>query len=126
MVTTIDYNVMTDTWYAEGPGGCHLNTLVLPDGKTLHDISYVYLHGDLEDLAGYDLICTLTENGQKPIPKVGKYPVCIAIGNQLYPSMAFIWMRKDFGFATGLVVLLDDTESMDYAEANYSSQSQRI
>ena len=126
MITTTDHKATVDTWYAEGISGCHLDSLLLPNNKALHDIGYVYLHGELEHLAGYDLICALTENGQEPTLKVGKYPVNIAIGEQHYPSMAFIWIRKNFNEATGLVVSIDDTESMDYAEAQHASQSQHI
>ena len=126
MVTTFDQIAAADTWYAEGQGGCHLANLTLPNDKSLHDIGYVYLHGELEHIAGYDLICALTEHGQEPTLKVGKYPVCIAIGEHHHLAMAFIWIRKNFNVATGLVVLLDDTKSMVHAEAQYVSQSQRI
>ena len=126
METILDHNAIANTWYAEGLGGCHLNTLILPDGKTLHDIGYVYLHGELEHLAGYDLICALTDNGQEPTLEVGKHPISIAIGNEHYSSMAFIWIRKNSDITTGLVVLLSDAESMVYAETMYASQAQHI
>ena len=126
MLTTTDHNATPDTWYAEGLGGCHLDTLSIPNSKSLHDIGYVYLHGELEQLAGFDLICALTENGQEPALEVGKYPVCVAIGEQHYSAMAFIWIRKNPKVPTGLVVILDDTESMASAEATYDSQPQHI
>tara|TARA_R110000868_G_scaffold11594_2_gene56625 strand:- start:2171 stop:2539 length:369 start_codon:yes stop_codon:yes gene_type:complete len=114
------------TWYAQGLGGCHLDTLPIPDGKRFHHISFVYLHGELEQQAGFDLICVLTENGQEPAIRAGKYPVSIAIRNRQYPSMAFIWTPENYPELKGLVVLLDDTEAIAHAEAKYAARAQRI
>lgn len=79
--------------------------------------SRVYLHGQLEDLNGFDLCYTFD---QKPVDDTRK-SVKVHIGNQHIDGTLFFWNAK--GLSWGLVVANDDEEGFQYALKKYNERA---
>lgn len=71
--------------------------------------SYVYLHGQLEDMNGYDLCYT---NDKKPVENTRKHVVAHIKGKAI-PATLFFWYEDRI--AKGLVVADDDNEGFSEA-----------
>lgn len=99
-------------------------------------IGGVYLHGVLQDKAGYDLIQTDTitkgflENAQD-----GIYDVTVCIKNKktsdfndiiCFKSKLFFWETDSFCFSKqfrGLICAIDDTEALKDAQEKFEKRS---
>ena len=69
---------MKPTWYAEGFGT--LNRKHLKDGELFYGLDGIYLHGEIHDKAGFDLISIITNDKTIP-PKIetGQYPITVVV-----------------------------------------------
>jgi hypothetical protein len=79
--------------------------------------NWVYLHGDLEDLAGYDLLT----NPQLVIPD-GIHPCVFVHEGQYYRSRLYIWQPDNFPYQKGLVVAASDKAGNTYAQDCYEKR----
>lgn len=83
---------------------------------TLNNGCYIYLHGKIEEIVGYDIIDRID-----PIPREdGIYLVEVVFNNTAYECTMYIWNLKTR--VRGLVVLNDDEESKKYAKICYDSK----
>ena len=93
-------------------------------------LSYVYLHGKLQDINGYDLILIDADDIPKLINKdtdhnINDVSVILSDGS-VHEATAYIW-KVPFGELTfltrGLVVAKDDEEYNKDAKAKYERRS---
>ena len=87
---------------------------------TWFPLDRIYLHGIIENTAGFDLLVTPTQ-GEAPL---GIYPVVVDISGKTYGCTAYVWPDKDRSI--GLVVLNTDKPANEYAYAKFHDQSARI
>lgn len=87
--------------------------------QTAHPLHYGYLHGDLEDLVGYDICMTLEPNE--------------GLEDGIYDAdfdgmdCKLFWWKTHFAERyKGLVVLCTDAESMSYAQECYNNKMPSI
>ena len=87
--------------------------------ETAHPLNYGYLHGDLEDLVGYDICMTLEPNE--------------GLEDGIYDAdfdgkdCKLFWWKTHFAERyKGLVVLSTDAESMSYAQECYNNKMPSI
>ena len=85
--------------------------------KDAHFFSFAYLHGKLEELVGFDLFSTLEPNEDL---EDGIYDA--DFDGQL--CKFFLW--TSFERRRGLVVLCDDTKSMEYAQECYDRKASTL
>lgn len=85
-----------------------------PYQEDAHSVSFAYLHGQLEDMVGFDLFSTLEPNEDL---KEGIYDADF----DGQPCKFFWW--NSFERNRGLVVLCDDTQSMKYAQECYDRKA---
>jgi hypothetical protein len=87
--------------------------------QTAHPLHYGYLHGDLEDLVGYDICMTLEPNEEL---EEGIYDADFdGMDCKLF------WWKTHFAERyKGLVVLCTDAESMSYAQECYNNKMSSI
>ena len=76
--------------------------------------AYAYMHGKLEELVGFDLFSTLEPNEDL---EDGIYDADF----DGQPCKLFLWTRVER--RRGLVVLCDDTESVQYAQECYDRKA---
>ena len=102
---------MISKWYSES------NTSL--DSEKVYGLEFIYLHGLVENLAGYDLLL-----GPSPIEdvKVGNYPVVIDINGITYGCQAYVWLTSN-NIKKGLVTLNTDKEANQYAISKFNDQS---
>jgi len=79
--------------------------------------SFVYLHGKLETLNGFDLCYTFDT---KPVDDTKK-SVRVHIGNQHIYATLFYWNSK--GSVRGLIVADDDEEAYQYALQKFNERA---
>lgn len=114
--------------------------VVLPDG--LYNDAYkkykalgemVYLHGQAEDDAGFDICKVLNKTGT-PLTKEQRYDCVIANPDKGFvPSYLYFWcdskfMSKDFpqGIPRGLICYKTDKEYCDDAQKKLDSKAERL
>lgn len=93
----------------------------------------VYLHGEAEDDAGFDICRTLTKSG-KPFTEEKRYDCVVACPKKGYvPSYLYFWYdskfaNKDFpyGLPRGLVCYKTDTEFCADAQKKLDSKSEKL
>lgn len=85
--------------------------------KDAHFFSFAYLHGKLEELVGFDLFSTLEPNEDL---EDGIYDADF----DGQPCKFFLW--TSFERRRGLVVLCDDTKSMEYAQECYDRKASTL
>lgn len=86
-----------------------------PYQEDAHSVSFAYLHGQLEDMVGFDLFSTLEPNEDL---KEGIYDT--DFDGQ---PCKFFWWATSYNQNKGLVVLCDDTQSMQYAQECYDRKA---
>lgn len=105
-------------WYAE-------NTAPeASEDKVWHHLDQIYLHGKIEESAGFDLIVA-----EKPDVPLGIYPVTVHANGTSYGCTAHVWtINKEDNTKTckGLVVLNTDKESREYAHSKFSANAKFI
>ena len=115
--------------------------VVIPDalyssevfGKFKSAGDMVYLHGEAEDDAGYDICRILTKSG-KPFTEEKRYDCVVACPKKGYvPSYLYFWYdakfaSKDFpyGLPRGLVCYKTDTEFCADAQKKLDSKSEHL
>lgn len=97
--------------------------LDVPDER-LKRVSYVYLHGELEDMAvergGYDIFSFMDGAPKKD----GMYPCDVYMSeDEIIESTLFFWKDGSCMGQHGLIVKNDDTESFEYAKSKYSKRA---
>ena len=101
-------------WYAE---------LTAPDTQEqLFCLDSIYLHGEIERLAGFDLIVSPTS----PEAPLGIYPVTIDIDGTKYQCVSYVWVTLKTFIRKGLVVLDSDDSAKNYAAVRLIDQSVHI
>ncbi len=94
--------------------------------KTDTILSYVYAHGQLQEILKTDILCYNSQD-QLLLHSLdyteGVFPVTV-VGNtgKEYPCVAFIWEKMKW-MKGGLVVLSDDMESYLYAAEQYKKKA---
>ncbi|MCP3678357.1 MAG: hypothetical protein GY889_06290 [Proteobacteria bacterium] len=100
-----------DLWFAD----------VLPDREgTWFSLRQIYLHGAIEDYAGFDLIV----KRDNPDVPTGVYPVVIDVSGVTYDCTAHVW-NSSLG-TKGLVVLNTDKENLEDAHLKFLDKSVAI
>lgn len=79
----------------------------------------IYLHGVIEELAGFDLLVSTT-----PYPPYGIYPVVIDVGGTTYACTAHVW--KASSRTQGLVVLNTDKDRLEQAFQKFTNKAEHI
>lgn len=100
-----------------------LNFTIIPDieefeGVKKHRVPYCYLHGQIETDCGFDIF------GVKEMP-----PLSDGVYNATYKGKKckmFIWNRGNSTMQAGLVVYVNDKESLAYAWEQYNKKSSVI
>lgn len=113
---------------------CSMKMKIIPnteefDAEVAHRISYCYLHGKIQDDAGYD--CFGFQNFIKDLSRVEGYIQPGTIEDGIYecefkdkPCTFFYWNSNDtMGRHRGLVVYNDDTEAYNYAKDCYNKKT---
>ena len=83
-------------------------------------LNRIYLHGTIENLAGFDLIVNTTG----PDTPSGIYPVVIDVSGTTYACTAHVWRNRET--TMGLVVLNTDKDAKDYAFSKCIETPDRI
>ena len=87
---------------------------------TLNNGCFIYLHGKIEEIVGYDII-----NHIDPIPtEDGIYSAEVVFNNTEYECTMYVWNLKTH--VRGLVVLNNDEESKKYAKMCYKSKVEHL
>lgn len=94
-------------------------------------IGIVYVHGKMMDILNYDLLVTDDKNLSDLIMNPQKEKEILFLDvkdneNNIYKAKAFLWKKKNQNRYTGLICLLDDTESILDAENKYNRMEQNI
>ena len=111
-------------WYADGKPS------PIQEGTYIIGIGGIYLHGDLEQLAGFDLISIpLDEKPTKDFTEEdhiepGQYPVTIMMAGVPVDAIASIWDTKYS--LKGLIVSPSDQGALDYATERMNQQVNNI
>lgn len=118
---------MKPTWYAEGFGT--LNYGHLKDGELFYGLDGIYLHGEIQDKAGFDLISIITDDETIP-PKIetGQYPITIVVDGkdtERYDCTGYIWQAAS-NRIRGLVVLDGDQKATDDAVHKFELKREHI
>ena len=92
----------------------------LPEGQRYYGLDRIYLHGEIENVAGYDLIVSLTGFNVE----TGVYPVVINANGITYGCTAYIWEIDDL--PRGYVILNTDKDSNKFALDRFAQKSERI
>ena len=88
--------------------------------------SWIYLHGQLEEINGFDL-CRV--EGLELPPKeedFGIHDVITIIDGLEYPSKLYLWKRRYSCSWAGLVVGIYDTEGIREAEKMFNKKSEDV
>lgn len=97
-----------DLWFAD----------VLPATEgPWFSLSQIYLHGAIEEYAGFDLIV----KRHNPDVPMGVYPVVIDVSGVTYDCTAHVW-SSSVG-TKGLVVLNTDKKNLEYAHLKFLDKS---
>lgn len=89
------------------------------DESKLIRSSFVYLHGDLQNKAGYDIFSFLDEKPEEE----GIYDTIVEFPDMKVLAKAFLWKAKIGGKGLqGLVVSVDDEMCMKDAENKYNNK----
>ena len=91
---------------------------------------YVYAHGNLEDLAGFDIVCCKKRDGfDYGTERIENINAMLPNG-QTVDAKLFLWHRKNFCErfirAAGLIVSVDDKESLEYAQQKFDERAMFI
>ena len=111
-------------WYADGKPS------PIQEGTYIIGIGGIYLHGDLEQLAGFDLISIpLDEKPTKDFTvedhiEPGQYPVTIMMAGVPVDAIASIWDTKYS--LKGLIVSPSDQGALDHATERMNQQVNNI
>ena len=100
-------------WYSEA-------TAPLESSSKWFCLDQIYLHGTIEQLAGFDLIVNTTGS---EVPQ-GVYPVIIDVIGKTYACTAHVWISRET--TKGLVVLNTDKPALEYAFAKFTDKPDRI
>ena len=101
-----------------------------PDGSSIpydendsSSIAFSYLHGDLEEKAGYDKFVFIGE-----IPTDGVHPATVMFSNGDVDSLVYIWTIEEGGTneRRGLVVRKGDTVAMEDAQRKYDTKTSNL
>ena len=92
----------------------------LPEGQRYYGLDRIYLHGEIENVAGFDLIVSPTGFDVE----TGVYPVVINADGTTYGCTAYIWKIGDF--PQGYVVLNTDKDSNKFAFDRFTQKCDRI
>jgi hypothetical protein len=90
--------------------------------KTIY-MSGVYLHGEVERLAGYDLCGIVDKNPNELIDGVYE---CQVLGVPDSPATMFFWIDKSRGNKRGLIVFNSDTTHYKDASAKYNKREPHL
>jgi len=88
--------------------------------KRLHALDMIYLHGQIEQYASFDLLMAPSND-----VSIGVYPVIININDTTYACTAHVW-KNSLDHRKGLVVLNTDKEARDYAHLKFLNKADRI
>ena len=118
---------MKPTWYAEGFGT--LNYGHLKDGELFYGLDGIYLTGEINDKAGFDLISVITDDETIP-PKIetGQYPITVVVDREdteRYDCTGYIWQTKSKRMR-GLVFLNGDTKAEMHAAKYFDLKREHI
>ena len=89
--------------------------------NNLHALDMIYLHGQIEEEAEFDLLMSPSND-----VSIGVYPVIININDTTYACTAYVWNNRRHGNRKGLVVLNTDKEARDYAHLKFIEKADRI
>lgn len=98
----------------------------LPD-EELKTCDYVYAHGELERLAGYDIVNYASKDGFDR--KTNRIEDVIAVlwdGTEIQAKLFYWTDSKKHPDNHGLVVSVNDKESLEYAETCYRNKCKYI
>ena len=101
-------------WFAEATAPEH------PSDSRWFCLDRIYLHGEIEQQAGFDLLVSPTG----PDATQGIYPVVIDISGTTYACTAHVWRNRET--TMGLVVLNTDKDAKDYAFSKCIETPDRI
>jgi len=96
--------------------------LINTPGETVrHNI---YLHGDLETDAGFDIPIFL----EGEYTDSGIHDVEFIFPDKVTMCKMYLWNFKEFGIkrVNGLIVDINDTESLEYAISSYESKTKML
>lgn len=88
----------------------------------------IYLHGEIENIAGFDLLVNTT--GVDALP--GIYPVVVDVSGKTYGCTAYVWapnVKRKFNEPepnVGLVVLNTDKAANEHALKKFNDQATSI
>jgi hypothetical protein len=101
------------------PEVCGTGTNLMGYGEDeLKRISFSYLHGELQDKAGYNIFSFFKE-----IPKEeGIYKGFVEFLNEIVYCTIFLWKANDIKGLQGLVVANDDIEYLDDAKTKFENK----
>lgn len=80
--------------------------------------SNVYLHGEMEDYFGFDLVCI---EGEVPAP--GIYETAVELPGDRLPMLCSLYFWESEAGLKGLIVAPMDMEAIAYAEHCYNSHA---
>lgn len=116
----IDYECHSQRFYVEGP-----DCRAAIENEELETVDWVYAHGELNNLAGYDIVDRLKvkpfDNKSDRIEDV--YAI-LPDGREI-PSHLYFWLDKK-SFAHGLIVSRLDKEANEYAKNAYERKARYI
>ncbi len=114
--------------------------VIMPDGyndyktyKQYTSILDMYLHGEAEDDAGFDICSILTKDG-RPLKREQRYDCVVPYENKGFvPSYLYFWYDRKFvggdfpyGLPRGLICYKSDTEACNYAQKQLDSKASNI
>ena len=86
--------------------------------KEKHFIPVVYFYGEIEKMLDYDLVCTDDKELLDQIFNIEETlvkPVEVIENGKIIHAFLFVWRGLKFGWTKGLVVSIDDDESIKFA-----------
>lgn len=101
------------------------NDVDLQIEKGFFFVGYVYLHGKLEKIAGYDLVNVSTKeekNFLETLSNKVKLNVTVKIKDNTYDAITFLWIAKENQCLKGLIVKDDDIEYLKDAEDKFNKE----
>lgn len=92
-----------------------------PKNKPYCHMATVYLHGQAEDDAGYDITFIIPKDGNEKV-KIGKTKVGIITLQGLREGIMYTWVDPMITkYTKGLIVYSEDTEAKAYAEKTFAN-----
>ena len=98
--------------------------------KNKYFVPGVYFYGEMEERVGYDLVCTDDKSFIDKILEINETltkPVEVLLDdNTKIDAMLFAWKGRRLNFVKGLIVDINDNESVEYAFSNLTLRPDSI